>query len=439
MPSTSRTPFIASTPDRTIFDADIPLSPQVSFIPAPTSTTSTNAGLSGFAKGWRQVASQVARWVGSIGEVVENNVGLLLVASSQLFFSLMNVGVKTLNSLDPPVPAMELILVRMAITWICCVTYMYFMSVPDPILGPKDVRYFLIQRGVFGFLGIYGLYYSLQYLSLSDATVLQFLSPIFTAIAGAVFLREAFSWREAAAGVTSLLGVVLIARPAFLFGSGLHDDSIAQGVDNVMPRMVAEVAADGSVTSAQRVTAVGIALLGAVGAAGAYTTIRHIGKRAHPLHNLVAYSVLCVIVTTIAMIVMRTPVVVPTRWEWLLTLLFIGLAGFTGQVLLTMGLQRETAGRGSIAVYGQIVFATIFERVFLHTVPSPLSVVGTCIIIGSALYVALTKKVEDDPKARPQSSDDPSVEEGLLDEHRDEEEASIPLSVVNPASKARSH
>ena len=42
-----------------------------------------------------------------MGEIVEDNIGLLLVASSQLFFSLMNVGVKTLNSLDLPVPAME--------------------------------------------------------------------------------------------------------------------------------------------------------------------------------------------------------------------------------------------------------------------------------------------------------------------------------------------
>lgn len=50
------------------------------------------------------------------------------------------------------------------------------------------------------FVGIFSLYYSLQYLSLSDATVLQFLAPIFTAIAGAVLLHEPFSWREAAAG-----------------------------------------------------------------------------------------------------------------------------------------------------------------------------------------------------------------------------------------------
>lgn len=40
-------------------------------------------------------------------ELFERNIGLLLVASSQLFFSLMNVGVKVLNNLDPPVSAVE--------------------------------------------------------------------------------------------------------------------------------------------------------------------------------------------------------------------------------------------------------------------------------------------------------------------------------------------
>lgn len=44
------------------------------------------------------------------------------------------------------------------------------------------------------------MYYSLQYLSLSDATVLTFLSPFSTALAGYFFLGEAFSAKEAVAG-----------------------------------------------------------------------------------------------------------------------------------------------------------------------------------------------------------------------------------------------
>jgi hypothetical protein len=85
------------------------------------------------------------------------------------------------------------------------------------------------------FIGLNGTYFSLQYLSLSDATVLSFLVPMCTAISGSFFLKEVFTKREALAGreclcfmpnpcsssrtVCSLFGVVLIARPEFLFGT----------------------------------------------------------------------------------------------------------------------------------------------------------------------------------------------------------------------------
>ncbi|KAI6012207.1 hypothetical protein EDC04DRAFT_2761541 [Pisolithus marmoratus] len=43
---------------------------------------------------------------------------------SQVFISFMNVTVKILNQLEPPVPVFELVMVRMAITFICCEIYM---------------------------------------------------------------------------------------------------------------------------------------------------------------------------------------------------------------------------------------------------------------------------------------------------------------------------
>ena len=55
-----------------------------------------------------------------------------------------------------------------------------------------------------------------------------------------------------------------------------------------------------------------------------------------------------------------------------------------------MGLQRETAGRGTMAVYIQVVFALLFERVVFKTIPGALSLLGTTIILGSAIYVAVS-------------------------------------------------
>ena len=102
MPSSSRIPFAANTPDRSVFDASASVPPEVSYKPAPTISNDA-APMSPYLQKW----NGFSRFTRRSREVVENNIGLLLVACAQLFFSLMNVGVKQLNSLDPPVPAVE--------------------------------------------------------------------------------------------------------------------------------------------------------------------------------------------------------------------------------------------------------------------------------------------------------------------------------------------
>lgn len=64
------------------------------------------------------------------------------------------------------------------------------------------------------FFGLFGVYYSLQYLSLSDATVLTFLAPMCTAVTGAVLLHEQLSWREAFAGREYMRPVRLLCHVA---------------------------------------------------------------------------------------------------------------------------------------------------------------------------------------------------------------------------------
>lgn len=56
-----------------------------------------------------------------------------------------------------------------------------------------------------------------------------------------------------------------------------------------------------------------------------------------------------------------------------------------------MGLQREKAGRAVSATYLQIVYASMYQLVFLHTPIQPLSAVGMVIILLSAGWVATGK------------------------------------------------
>jgi EamA domain-containing membrane protein RarD len=50
------------------------------------------------------------------------------------------------------------------------------------------------------FTALSGMYFSLQYLSLSDAVALKFLAPILTGFSGVIFLKESFSFKQVIAG-----------------------------------------------------------------------------------------------------------------------------------------------------------------------------------------------------------------------------------------------
>jgi len=320
------------------------------------------------------------QWSFARSSFLDANLGLLLIATAECFVSAMNMTIKLLNSSDEPVPILEVILVRSTITCVLLFAYMYWKRIPNPFLGPKGVRTLLFLRGIAGFLAIWGVLSSLQHLSLSDTTVLTYITPILTGFAGAVFLREPFSFREILAGLCSFLGVVLIARPPFLFG-GL------QGISG-----------PSEATPTQRMLSVTAALIGVLGLTGVFLSLRAIGKRAHFLHPVASFFSLCVLGSASGMIFFKVPIVIPTQTFGLVMLFLHTIFGIFAQVLLTLGFQYETAGRGSLALYTSIIFALVFEFTLFHTMPSPLSIIGILMILSSAIYITLTKKTTIKPE-----------------------------------------
>jgi drug/metabolite transporter (DMT)-like permease len=89
------------------------------------------------------------------------------------------------------------------------------------------------------------------------------------------------------------------------------------------------------------------------------------------------------------MLVLQIPIVTPQSLAFAVLVFGIGVFGFFTQVFLTMGLQRETAGRGSLGLYVQILFAAIAEHWIFHAAPSSLSLIGIFIILICAGYVAV--------------------------------------------------
>lgn len=85
--------------------------PAHTLIPPPVTTRAwRRSSLSGIDLD--ELRDQSTYFLCAIQGFVRSNAGLLLIMLAQLFFACMNVSVKLLNSLDPPVPALEVRLIH---------------------------------------------------------------------------------------------------------------------------------------------------------------------------------------------------------------------------------------------------------------------------------------------------------------------------------------
>jgi drug/metabolite transporter (DMT)-like permease len=324
-----------------------------------------------------------------------NNKPAILVASSQFFGALMNLSARLLELEGEGMHPVQALFIRQFITAVCCSGYMWWVNTPDFPFGCKAIRVLLLIRGFSGFFGIFGMWYSMMYLPLADATVITFLAPGVAGLICYFVLREPFTRMEQVATLVALLGVVLIAQPAAFFKS--HDGSAEMENSDGQSSLPG---LDHKTTPRERLTAVAVALLGVLGAAGAFTTLRAIGKRAHPLISVNIFAltstVICVAVLSLAPLLdIGQPVL---RWtapaspkQWFL-LLILGALGFIMQYLLTAGLSGDKSNRANAMVYTHMLFAASFDRwVFGHSM-GLMSFLGCALILGSAITVVLMKR-----------------------------------------------
>jgi drug/metabolite transporter (DMT)-like permease len=255
------------------------------------------------------------------------------MVGSAFCFSVMSLGVKLVGQ---RIPSQEVVLVRgvlnAAFTW---------LMLRRASIRPWGNRPLVLAlRGLFGFLALSCLYYALVHLPLADATVLQYTNPVWTALFAAWLLGESMRRGELGLVLASLLGVVLIARPAFLFGGN------AARLD---------------------LLAVAAALVGSMFSAAAYVTVRQLARSEDPL-VIVFYFTLVAVVGSLPG-TLREPVW-PRPQEWLF-LVLLAVAAQGGQVLLTRGLQLEPAGRATAIGYLQVVFAAVWGALFFAEIPMP--------------------------------------------------------------------
>lgn len=266
------------------------------------------------------------------------------------FFSLMSLLVKAVGT---RMPSQEVVFARALVSM--AVAYVLVRRANPGNWGNR--KGLLFVRGLVGFLALSCFFYALIHLPLADATVIQYTSPVFTAWLGWLLLAEALTPGEAVLSGAGLLGVLLIARPTFLFGGEMRLDLFA--------------------------TLVG--LCGAVFSAMAYVSVRTLGRTEHPAIIVFWFTVVTVPASMPGMLL--TNAVWPTATEVLL-LAGVGVTAVLGQLYLTHGLRLQTAGRATAIGYVQIVFAATWGMIFFHERPDALSLLGAALVLVSVVTLA---------------------------------------------------
>lgn len=241
---------------------------------------------------------------------------------SALGFALMGACVKVLGSRGFPV--VEIIAFRAAISLVLSLAVVLRKGIP--ILGQQ--RLWLLARGIIGFLALLCVYYSVVHLPLAEATILQYVHPIFTLLIALLFLGERIHSRTLVCIALSLAGLVLVAQPGWL--AGFQADTLDPFT-------------------------VGIALLGALGSASAYVIVRKLAATEDSSVIILYFPLVCLPAT---IVLGWAQFVMPSGTDWLFV---VGVGVFTqiGQWGLTRGMALQTAGIVSAFSYVQVPFAMI--------------------------------------------------------------------------------
>nr|XP_040031688.1 solute carrier family 35 member G1 [Gasterosteus aculeatus aculeatus] len=289
--------------------------------------------------------------------------GLFYALLSTVFFSIIAVLVKSIQG----VHAIEISAIRCFFQMLFTLPLLIYHK--TGFLGPRDKRVYLVLRGLIGSNAMILLFYAVQQMPLADATVIMFSNPVFTSLLAWIFLKERCTIWDCVFTVFTISGVLLIARPPFLFGEQRR--GIEGNYGNHLKGTIA-------------------AFAGAIGAAFTFVVLRKMGKSVHYYLSVWYYAVIGFVECIIAVSVLgewKIPYCGRDRW----LLMLIAVLGIAGQTFLTKALQIEKAGPVALMRTLDVVLAFIFQFIFFNRAPTMWSLGGALCVVVSTSGVALQK------------------------------------------------
>lgn len=273
--------------------------------------------------------------------------GVRFMLLSALGFALMSACVKYVSTYG--IPVFEIVAARALVSLI--LSYLDVKRKRISIWGTN--KKLLLARGAVGTMALMCVYYSVTTLPLAEATILQYVHPVSTALLGLIFLKERVQLPTLICIALCILGLFVI----------------------VQPNMTSSQADDLPMFSVM------IALLGAMGSSVAYILVRKLSQT-EDSSVIIFYFPLVALPASLLLI--WDDFVMPSLYLTFF-LVLIGIFTQIGQYGLTKAMQTQAAGQASAYSYIQIVFSTLIGVWVFSEIPSVWTYLGGGLIVTGAL------------------------------------------------------
>lgn len=276
--------------------------------------------------------------------------GILCILTSAFCFATMNMFVRLAGDL----PSIEKSFFRNFVAMI--ISFLLIVKNNDGFKWNKDNLSLMMVRAIAGTVGILGNFYAIDHLMLSDATMLNKLSPFFAIIFSIFLMNEKVSLSQSLIVICAFIGALFVVKPTF---------------DNV------------------NLLAAAIGFLGGLGAGLAYTCVRKLGTKGEKSSRIVFFfSTFSCLVTFPYILFAYEPMTVLQ----LICLLCAGLAAAGGQFAVTAAYTYAPAKEISVYDYSQVIFAALYGLIMFGQIPDSLSIIGYLIIILMAIVMFIYNK-----------------------------------------------
>lgn len=271
--------------------------------------------------------------------------GVIFIILSALSFTGMNTFVRLAGDL----PTMQKVFFRNFVAMIFAFAAM--VKAGDSFKPKKGSLKYLLIRSAAGLAGIFGNFYALDKIELSNASMLNKMSPFFALIFSAIFIKEKVKPKQAVAIAVAFIGALFIIKPNF----GNAD-------------LLASLAG----------------FAGGMAAGGAYTCVRWLGIKGENGRLIVLFFSVFSCVLTVPYLIFDYHYM--TAFQWF-ALLMAGVFAAGGQFSITAAYTHAPSREISVYDYSQIIFAAVVGFFVFGDIPDVWSFVGYFIIIAMAVWM----------------------------------------------------